>query len=183
MTEDRPLPENLDAERGVLGAILVLARGALNVLDFLEADEFHSRANHEIFAAMLRLREQHAPIDLVSVSEELRRVDKLETANGAAYIASLGDGIPHISHVESYARIVKKKARLREVIFAAHKIVESAYDASDAARLLDEVIESFSSIARKIEEAEDETTESFSVRPTNSLDARQCPFYKRASPK
>jgi replicative DNA helicase len=158
MSDDRPLPENLDAERSVLGAILVLADGAVNILDYLAADEFHSRAHQEIFAAMRRLHERRAPIDLISVGEELRREDKLEVANGHAYIASLTDGIPRIANNESYARIIKEKARLRELIFAADWIKETAYEGPDAASLLDQAIESVSVIARRIEEHTDETT-------------------------
>jgi replicative DNA helicase len=156
--EDRKLPENLDAERGVLGAILILAKGALAVLDYLVPENFHAEAHRLIFRAMLALSERVAPIDPVSVTDELHRAQKLELIPGGAdYVGQLGDGIPHISHVMSYARIVKEKARLRDIIFAANKIMLDADEAPSAALLLDESIERFSNISRTLEETEGET--------------------------
>ena len=159
--EDRKLPENIAAECDVLGAIMVLgpqAQQALAPLDYLVPKNFHVEANRKIFGAMLDLRERGVLIDAVSVSDELHRTHELENIpEGAAYVSALGNDPPQVSHVMSIARLVKEKAWLRDIIFAANKVILDAYEAPSAALLLDESIERFSSISRTVEETEGET--------------------------
>src|SRR6266404_3481100 len=102
-TLEKPLPNNLDAERSVLGAIL---------LD-----------NHALNPA----------IDLVTLTEELNRKGDLEASGGAPYLASLADGMPKVSNIEHYARIVKEKAILRNLIHTTHNIQQRAFEGEDGA--------------------------------------------------
>jgi replicative DNA helicase len=157
LTLHRPLPHNADAERYVLGSILISARGSEEIFDRLSADDFFLSQHRIIFRAMLAQRDKREPVELLSLHEELMRSGKLDDGGGIGYLTKLGDGIPHVGNVDFYARLVKEKARLRSVIYAAEKIQESAYDTSDPAAFLDEVIESLSAIARRAEEDGDET--------------------------
>jgi replicative DNA helicase len=132
-TLERPLPSNLDAERSILGAIL-LDNNALNTaIEALRADDFFLTQHRHVFNQMVALGEAQQAIDLVTLSEELHRRGELEAAGGAPYLASLVDGVPRVSNVEHYARIVKEKAMLRNLVHAAHKIQQDALDGEDGA--------------------------------------------------
>ena len=111
-----PLPSNIEAERSVLGAVLVndeLLKTAQQVVD--ECDFFFPAHVH-IFGRMVELQQAGTAIDLVTLTDKLQREGELELVGGPAYLASLLDGVPRISNVEHYARIVKEKATLRQVI-------------------------------------------------------------------
>jgi replicative DNA helicase len=137
-TLERPLPQNLDAERSVLGAIL-LDNHALNMaVEKLKPEDFFLDQHRRIFNQMIELGESQQAIDLVTLSDLLHRKGELESAGGAAYIAQLVDGVPRISHLEHYARIVKEKAVLRSLIHATHAIQQTALEAEeDADAVLD----------------------------------------------
>jgi replicative DNA helicase len=135
-TLERPLPSNLDAERSILGAIL-LDNNALNTaIEALKADDFFLPQHHRIFNQMVALGEAQQAIDLVTLSEELHRRGELEASGGAPYLASLVDGVPRVSNVEHYARIVKEKAMLRNLAHAAQKIQQDALDGEDGADMI-----------------------------------------------
>lgn len=135
----RTLPHNLEAERSVLGAILIDNDTYNLAAAVLEPPAFFRDAHRRVFACMLALAERSQPIDLVTLKEELDRTGDLEEVGGAAYIASLVDGVPRATNVEYYARIVKEKATLRSLISSANKILTNAYDADqDADLILDE---------------------------------------------
>src|SRR5580692_8738160 len=132
-TLERPLPSNLDAERSILGAIL-LDNNALNTaIEALKVDDFFLLQHRNVFNQMVALGEAQQPIDLVTLSDELHRRGELEATGGAAYLASLADGVPRVSNVEHYARIVKEKAMLRNLIHATHNIQMRAFDGEDGA--------------------------------------------------
>lgn len=159
MIEDfRPLPANHEAEKKVLGAIIVEARGVEIVFDYLRGDDFHLAEHREIFAAMLSLRNRRAPVATVSLIDELQRNSKLESAGGLGYVSSIGDDIHTGIKVEYFAGMVRDKARLREALFVLQKNTESAYDALDAPAFVDQAIDSLSDIARRIDEDGDQTT-------------------------
>lgn len=136
---DRALPHNLDAERSVLGAILI-DNEAFNVAAAVIGPEaFFRDAHRRIFERMAALSERSQPIDLVTLVEELERAGELEEVGGPAYVSALADGVPRAVNVEYYARIVKEKATLRALIHSASRILASAYEADqDADLILDE---------------------------------------------
>src|ERR1700693_5375207 len=104
---ERPLPQNVEAERSVLGAVL-LDNHALNAaIEKLKPEDFFLDQHRRIFVQMIELGESQQVIDLVTLSEQLHRKGELEASGGSAYLAQLVDGVPHISHLEHYARIVK----------------------------------------------------------------------------
>jgi replicative DNA helicase len=132
----RTLPHNLEAERSVLGAILI-DNDTYNVAAaMLDAKAFFRDAHRRIFERMADLSERSQPIDLVTLKEELERSGELDEVGGPAYIASLVDGVPRSTNVEYYAQIVKEKSTLRSLIFSANKIVSSAYEADQEADLI-----------------------------------------------
>ncbi len=135
---ERPLPQNPDAERSVLGAIL-LDNHALNAaIELLRPEDFFLDQHRRLYHRMIALGERQRAIDLVTLAEELERSGELEAAGGAAYLALLVDGVPRVSHVEHYAQIVKEKATLRNLIHTADVIQQEALDAErDADEILD----------------------------------------------
>jgi replicative DNA helicase len=130
---EKPLPNNLDAERSVLGAIL-LDNNALNpAIEHLRPEDFFLDQHRRVFTQMIALGESQQAIDLVTLTEELHRRGDLDASGGAPYLASLADGMPRVSNVEHYARIVKEKAMLRNLIHATHNIQQRAFEGEDGA--------------------------------------------------
>src|SRR3974390_920439 len=137
-TLERPLPSNLDAERSILGAIL-LDNAALNTaIEALKAEDFFLPQHRQVFTQMIALGEAQHAIDLVTLTEELHRSGELESSGGAPYLASLVDGLPRVTNVEHYARIVKEKALLRNLIHATHNIQQRAMEGETGA---DEILD------------------------------------------
>src|ERR671935_2344585 len=133
---ERPLPHNLEAERSVLGAIL-LHNDAFNLAaEVIDATDFFRDAHRRIFDKMVKLAERGDAIDLVTLKEELGRAGEIDEVGGPAYIAALVDGVPRSTNVEHYARIIKEKATLRRLIFSATKIVSAAYEAEEDADVI-----------------------------------------------
>ena len=130
---ERPLPQSLDAERSILGAIL-LDNNALNsALENIRVEDFFLDQHRRVFQRMVDLGESQQGIDLITLTEELHRRGELESSGGAAYLASLADGQPKVANIEHYARIVKEKALLRNLIHASHGIQQRAFDGEDPA--------------------------------------------------
>lgn len=125
---DNPPPQNIDAERSILGAVILdNAALAIAAKTLCSGDFFHT--HHQIiFRHMLRLADAGAPIELLTLSESFQKENTLETAGGNAYLAALADGMPKVSNVEHYAKIVKEKARLREIIHATHDFGQQAWE-------------------------------------------------------
>lgn len=136
--ESRSLPSNADAERTVLGAVLVDNAAFNSAAEMLTRNDFYREGHRRIFEAMASLAERSLPIDLVTLRDELVKGQALEAVGGAAYLAGLVDGVPRITNVEHWSRIIKEKAVLRNLIHASNKIAQSCYEAEeDAAILLD----------------------------------------------
>ncbi len=145
---ERTLPHSLDAERSVLGAILIDNEAFNTAIAIVTSAAFFRDAHRRIFERMTVLVERRSAIDFVILREELERAGELEEVGGAAYLASLVDGVPRATNVEYYARIVKEKATLRSLIYAANKIVANAYEADqDADLILDDAESAIFSVA------------------------------------
>jgi replicative DNA helicase len=130
---EKPLPNNLDAERAVLGTV-ILDNHALNTaVANLRPEDFFLEQHRRVFTQMITLGESQQAIDLVTLSDALHRRGDLEAAGGAPYLASLADGLPRVTNVEHYARIVKEKALLRNLIHATHNIQERAFEGEEGA--------------------------------------------------
>jgi len=133
---ERTLPHNLEAERSVLGAILVYNDAFNLAAQVIEPADFYRDAHRRIFDKMISLNERNHAIDFVTLKEELARAGELDDVGGPAYIASLVDGVPRATNVEYYSRIVKEKATLRNLIYAANKILTNAYEADQESDLI-----------------------------------------------
>ena len=123
---DRLPPQSLEAEQSVLGALLIDRDAVIEVAEFLRPADFYRQANGRIYAAVLDLFERREPIDIVTVAESLERRDELEAVGGRAYLSSLSNETPTAVHVAQYARIVERKAVLRNLIGAAGRSPGSA---------------------------------------------------------
>jgi replicative DNA helicase len=135
-TLERPLPHNLEAERSILGAVL-LDNHALNAaVERLRTEDFFLPQHRQIFEHMVNLGEHQQAIDTITLMEVLSRSGKLEAAGGVAYLSQLADGLPRVTNVEHYARIVKEKAVLRNLAFSAAAIQEQALAAGDDADVI-----------------------------------------------
>jgi replicative DNA helicase len=140
-TLERPLPHNLEAERSILGAVL-LDNHALNAaVQVLRPEDFFLQQHRHIFERMVHLGEKQAMldgqgIDLITLMEDLTRTGELEAAGGVAYLSQLADGLPRVTNVDHYARIVKEKAILRSLIHSASAIQEQALAAGDDADVI-----------------------------------------------
>jgi len=147
---ERTLPNNQEAERTVLGAILVDNAAFNSAAEILGREDFYRDAHRRIFESMAALAERSQPIDLVTLKDELVRQSALEAVGGAAYLAGLVDGVPRVTSVEHWSRIIKEKAVLRNLIHAGNRIVESCYEGEEeAATLLDQAEKSIFDIAER----------------------------------
>jgi replicative DNA helicase len=131
-------PQALDLEEAVLGAIMLEKDAILTVLDILEPGSFYKEAHQVIYETAQNLSQQEKPIDLLTVTEELRKTEKLESVGGAVYISQLTSRIGSAAHLEYHARIVAQKYIQRELIRVSSDIQERAFDeSSDVDDLLD----------------------------------------------
>ncbi|MGD0436866.1 MAG: replicative DNA helicase [Bryobacteraceae bacterium] len=121
---EKGLPVNLDAERFVLGAILMDDALYIQVAGTLEADDFSLEKHRRIFLRMGELYARTERIDRVTVANELMKQNQLESVDGVSYLVSLDEGLPALSNLESYIGIVKDKATLRRIIFTSQKLID-----------------------------------------------------------
>jgi replicative DNA helicase len=133
---ERTLPHSLDAEKSVLGAILIHNDAFNHAAELIDAHDFFRDAHRRIFDKMVALSERGDAIDFITLKEELSRAGELDEIGGPAYIAALADGVPRSANVEYYAKIVKEKATLRSLIHSANKILTDAYEAEQEPDLL-----------------------------------------------
>jgi replicative DNA helicase len=133
---ERTLPHNLEAEKSVLGAILVHNEAFNHAAELIDSRDFFRDAHRRIFDRMVALSERGDAIDFVTLKEELARGGELDEVGGPAYIASLADGVPRSANVEYYAKIVKEKSTLRNLIHSANKILTEAYQGEDEPDLI-----------------------------------------------
>lgn len=137
--ESRTPPANLDAEKSVLGSVL-LDNDVFSALEgTLQSEHFYKEGHRKIFRAMERLYRRGEPMDLVTLTEELRQSGELEGVGSVPYLIGLADSVPTAAYAESYAKIVREKAVLRDLIGASGTIMQRAYEqAAPLEQVLDE---------------------------------------------
>lgn len=134
---DRQPPCNLDAERGVLGSILLLPETCDEIALMLDPADFHDDAHQQIFSQMVEMNDAGERIDSTLLVNHLKIAGHYERIGGAAYLAVLTRSVPHAAHAKYYANIVREKAKLRNLIHASTEILQEAYDQSlDSQELL-----------------------------------------------
>ncbi len=157
---DRGLPASVDAERSILGAILLDNHTYNQAAELLRPDDFSLDSHRRIYAAIMELSEGGRPVDSITLIEELNRKKEVEAVGGVAYLSSLTDGLPHRPNIEQYARIVRDKALLRRLIHAANGAIARAVDQSDPT---DEILGATE--AAMLELAQDRVTRTFATIP------------------
>ena len=161
-------PHNLEAERSLLGALLIDKNAIVRVADFLKPDHFYRDAHGTIYNTIVGLYEKGEPADLITVTSALQAKKKLQEAGGASFLTELTDAVPTSSHVEHYGKLVYDTAIKRELISVSSQTVERGFDeAISLEELLDKAESSlfsisqtkersvFSHIKRNLEEAFD----------------------------
>ncbi len=132
-TAERLLPQNIEAECGVLGSIIIDSEALVLVADFLRADDFYRDAHRSIYEVMLHLYNQQRAADFITICDVLESRGELEEVGGASYITSLINRVPTSGNALYYGRIVERTATLRRLIGAAGQIAAAAYEAEDDA--------------------------------------------------
>ena len=126
---DKIPPNNMEAEKATLGAILMNSDSLLTVSRILRPDDFYKNANKKIYQAMLNLDQQNSSnVDILTVIQELKRIGELEAAGGAAYVSSLTSEVPTTANVEYYAQIVQDNSVRRSLIQTSNEIIAGAFD-------------------------------------------------------
>jgi replicative DNA helicase len=138
MAVEKLLPQNIEAEAGVLGSLLIDPGAIVQVADFLRPEDFYREAHREIYRAVLDLYETSDPADLITLTDELQRRGKLDEVGGISYVSSLANQVPTSANVEYYGHIVERTSILRRLISAAGQIAAVAYSEPDASVALDE---------------------------------------------
>jgi len=122
------IPHNREAEEAVVGAVLINPEVYYDVAQFLAADDFYIHRHKWIWEAFTRLHEQRTPIDLLTITDELDRMDQLAELGGPAYLTALINQVPTSLNAESYGRIVEAHSIRRKMLVAANRIASLAYD-------------------------------------------------------
>lgn len=136
---DRVPPQNVEAEQSVIGAMLIEREAISKVAEFLRPEDFYREAHRLIYTTILDLFNKNDAVDMVTVTENLRKGDKLESVGGISYITSLANSVPTAANVIYHARIVEEKSLLRLLINAATEIAGMGYEGSeDAAQIMDQ---------------------------------------------
>lgn len=136
---DRVPPQNIEAEQSVIGAMLIEKEAISKVAEFLQQEDFYREAHRLIYHAILELFNKNDAVDLITVTEMLRKEDRLETVGGISYITSLANSMPTAANVLYHARIVEEKALLRQLISVSTQIAGMGYEgAEEVAQILDQ---------------------------------------------
>jgi len=143
-------PQNIEAEQSILGGILIENEAINKVMEILTTDDFYREAHRKIFNAMINLSERDEPSDLITLTNELRKLNQLDFVGGASYLTSLIDLVPTAANIEYYAKIVKEKAILRKLIQTSTEIITQSYqDRGDVEGFLDEAERAIFEISEK----------------------------------
>lgn len=132
-------PHSLEAEKTILGGILLNNENLNPVLTIISPEDFYKETNRKVIEKIIFLVDKGLPVDVVTLSEELQKEGSLEEIGGASYLSSLMDGVPKSLNIEFYARIIKEKSLFRQLILSSAKIISSSFEQKDDAdQLLDE---------------------------------------------
>lgn len=146
---ERIPPHNNDAEKSVLGAVLLDKEALFDVMEIIKEEDFYSEAHREIFRCVSDIFRRSEPVDTLTVTEELRKRNSLELAGGRAYIAYLSTVVPTTANAGQYAKIVSEKAVLRRLIATASDIIEKSYQEKiEPEEVLDQAEKSIFEIAQ-----------------------------------
>lgn len=170
---ERTLPHNLEAERAVLGSILIENARLDDAAALVDGSMFFRKAHTEIWLALLALQERKIEYDLITLRDELERRQKLEDVGGAAYVSALVDGVPRSTNVDHYAQIVRDKAHLRRLIKVSSEVIEGAFTADVPAEdMIDLAIQRTAALGDGASQVEFETAETWMASTAEVITAR-----------
>ncbi|MBO6291338.1 MAG: replicative DNA helicase [Selenomonas sp.] len=139
MAENRMPPQNIEAEKSVLGAMLIKKEAIIYVQEILSPEDFYREAHKVAYEAMLKLTNNEEAVDIVTLTEELRKEGHLEKIGGVRFVTDIAYTVPTAANISYHAKIVKEKAELRRLIDAATAIATAAYeDTDEVANIMDE---------------------------------------------
>src|SRR4029434_3146701 len=133
---ERALPNSSEAERAILGAVLLDNSLISQAVELLRPEGFYVPSHRRIFTAMIALFERGAEINPILIGEELKKENALESAGGISFITNLTYGLPHSTNIAHYAKVVRGKSMLRQLIRAANKITQEALEQEDEPELI-----------------------------------------------
>lgn len=143
-------PQNIEAERSVLGALMLDKDAIIKVANLIRLGDFYKDDHNLIYEAMIELYEKREPIDVLSLSNRLEEKEQLDKIGGSSYLATLANSVASSSNVAHYAKVVQKKATLRKLIITASEIVELGYkEEEDVEKLLDEAEQKLFAVSQK----------------------------------
>lgn len=149
-TEGRLPPQNIEAEQSVLGSLMLDKEAIIKTADVLEPDDFYKRIHGSIYETMLGLYAKNEPIDLLSLTNRLEERKQLEEIGGTSYLTSLVNIVPTAAHIVHYAKIVRSKKTLRDLITASDKISQLSYEEpEDVEHLVDNSEQRIFNISQK----------------------------------
>ena len=150
MTYSKVPPNSLEAEMAVLGAMLIEKEVIEGITEILQPKHFYSDVHRKVYEAILELRSRNLPVDVVTLSEELRKNGRLEELGGQKYLADLMEKVSTAAHTQAYANIVKDKAVLRDLIRVSTAVVEKSFEGSEEVdRILDFAQQEVLGVAQK----------------------------------
>ncbi len=132
----QPVPQNIEAEASLLGAILIDSDAIVKIADIITAEDFYDPRHKHIYEAINRLYERREPIDVLTLADQLKNTGVLEVIGGPAYLTELTNFVPTAAHVEQYAEIVAQKALRRRLIAASQDMVDLGHDESKSLKEL-----------------------------------------------
>lgn len=143
-------PQDIDAERSVIGALMLDKDAIIRVADLISADDFYNPSHGKIYRAIFELFEKSEPIDILSVTKTLKDREQLTDIGGSTYLTDLINSVPTATHISYYAKLVRQKKVLRDLISASSEINEKVFDpGEDSESLLDEIEQRIFSIGQK----------------------------------
>jgi replicative DNA helicase len=149
MPEQRLPPQNVEAERSVLGALLIDKDAIVKVAEFLRPEHFYKDSHGRVYTAILSLYEKREPADMVTVPDELQKKKLLDKVGGLGYLSELATAVPTATNIEYYGRIVKDNFVKRELIASASRIAEMGYDVeTECAELVDKAEQSLFKVSQ-----------------------------------
>lgn len=147
---ERVPPQNIEAEQAVLGAMLIKKEAIAEVQEILQPDDFYREAHRIVYEAMVQLQNNDEAVDLVTLTEQLRKSEQLDKIGGLAFITQLANAVPTAANVVYHAKIVKEKAELRSLINAATAIASAAYeDNTDVENIMDDAEKKILAVANR----------------------------------
>ena len=128
MLQKGEIPQNIEAEQSVIGAMLIDKNAVEEIAEQLKPDDFYRQAHRVIFRTMLALYSKNEAVDMVTVTDELKKTGKLNDVGGVSYITMLANIVPTAANVKYHARIVAEKSILRQLVETGTYIAEMGYD-------------------------------------------------------